>query len=347
MYRRETLIKNIILYLSYLELNVQNTGIIHLFDDNIISENFFRDFLKLVYGYELKNLNMEDKNKKGIDLGSKNDNKLSIQITSDGSKKKVQDTIDKVTRVKDEDGNITLITPEYERLKVVVIGRKNDYRKDTVFETYGKLIFNRDEDILDIKDIIAQINDKETKDMEDIFKFLSYEIYFSDDMKPLIQRSIDFDKKIGKKAINLKAISKTNNWENSPDEIKSNVVYFDEIHQTLTMLPFQTREILALIYKRAKNGWITFEQIRLSIEPQPSKHDFQSHIIELENNKFISTDSEDPNDNQVYTIYIENSTVGIETGWKIISKEILPFLESRTIPVEIFFRDLDFSVLDE
>jgi hypothetical protein len=47
------------------------------FDLNIIAEDFFRDLLNIVYGYNLKNLNRDNKNNPSVDLAD-TANKLAI-----------------------------------------------------------------------------------------------------------------------------------------------------------------------------------------------------------------------------------------------------------------------------
>jgi hypothetical protein len=56
----------IITLLSILSKKIEPSNSINLNDINIHSENFFRDFLNLLYGYNLKNINITDHNASAI-----------------------------------------------------------------------------------------------------------------------------------------------------------------------------------------------------------------------------------------------------------------------------------------
>ncbi len=67
----------------------------NILDDNIFSEYYFKDILNLIYDYNLINANDEKSNATAIDL--KDDNlKIYFQVTSNKSKKKIDDTIKKL-----------------------------------------------------------------------------------------------------------------------------------------------------------------------------------------------------------------------------------------------------------
>jgi hypothetical protein len=59
-------INQIIDLLSFLKSKVQLSNSINLTDINVISENFYRDFFNKLYGYNLTNINIEEKNAAAI-----------------------------------------------------------------------------------------------------------------------------------------------------------------------------------------------------------------------------------------------------------------------------------------
>lgn len=71
--------------------------------------------MNVIYDYRLDNLNKKvENNFSGIDLGD-DKNRISVQVTSDNSKKKIQDKLDKFERenyIKSYDRLIILITGE-------------------------------------------------------------------------------------------------------------------------------------------------------------------------------------------------------------------------------------------
>lgn len=58
---RKSLLDGIIHYLSILRVSVELHNSLNHQDINVVSENFFRDFLNLAFGYELKNINIVEK----------------------------------------------------------------------------------------------------------------------------------------------------------------------------------------------------------------------------------------------------------------------------------------------
>ena len=59
---------------------------------NIYSENLYRDILNAIYGYDLKNANIDNKNAEYIDLADEK-NKIFIQVTSTKTKAKIDNTL--------------------------------------------------------------------------------------------------------------------------------------------------------------------------------------------------------------------------------------------------------------
>ena len=60
--------------LSYLKSQVELSNPNNFTDINIYAENFYRDLLNLILGYELKNINMVESNSAAIDLGDEKTN---------------------------------------------------------------------------------------------------------------------------------------------------------------------------------------------------------------------------------------------------------------------------------
>lgn len=50
-------------------MSVEHSSSLNLQDMNVHAENFFRDFLNLALGFDLKNINIIEKNARAIDLG--------------------------------------------------------------------------------------------------------------------------------------------------------------------------------------------------------------------------------------------------------------------------------------
>jgi len=154
----------IIRTLTNIQVEVGLRNSINLYDINIHLEDFFRGLLNITYDYELQNLNHLNKNVSAIDLADEV-NKVAIQVTSDNSSTKINETIKTFTQNEYE--------KKYERLFFLIIGEKKDYRSN--FFIPG-LNFDKKSDIIDIKDLIRKINSLEIEKLEKIIEFFNREL---------------------------------------------------------------------------------------------------------------------------------------------------------------------------
>ena len=65
---RARLLADISYYLTHLRMSVEHLNSLNLQDINVHAETFFRDLLNLALGYQLKNINIVEKNARAIDL---------------------------------------------------------------------------------------------------------------------------------------------------------------------------------------------------------------------------------------------------------------------------------------
>lgn len=139
--------KKIIENLTHIERIIQVTNKSGYFDINVDMENFCAKLLNKVYGYRFFNANTIEKNAHFVDLFDE-DNRLSIQVTSDNSADKIKNTIKGF--LKDE------LYEKYDNLKFFMIAGK--LNTQIHFDTQGKFDFNNKKDILDFEDISRDIN---------------------------------------------------------------------------------------------------------------------------------------------------------------------------------------------
>lgn len=162
---REMHIKDIAESLTLLSMQVKILNSVNLYDINIESEDFFADLLNLIYGYELKNANILEKNAPAIDLYDEK-NRISIQVTSENSSTKIKHTIREFIDNK--------YYEKYDRLIILILTEKKSYK--THFDLEGKFEFKIKEDVWDIKDIIKYIRSKNPLEMKGIYDFLDIEL---------------------------------------------------------------------------------------------------------------------------------------------------------------------------
>jgi len=112
---RENLIKGIVWAINHLRLCVEDLGAVHLLDANTVSESFFAEILNELYDLHLINLNGATLNQPGIDIGDAAAG-ICFQVTSDGRKQKIKNTIKTCV-----DKNVH---KTYHTLRFLIIGRR-------------------------------------------------------------------------------------------------------------------------------------------------------------------------------------------------------------------------------
>jgi hypothetical protein len=162
MLRRDDYIHPIVLRLTVLANYVDNQNQLGFFDTAKQCEHFYRDLLRLVFDWDLKLLNTrETPNYPAIDLAD-DAARLAVQVTSSSERKKVKETLEKFQAHK--------LYENYSSLKIVVVTQKGEFKKD--FDDPG-IVFNKEQDILDVKDILDAVNAFTDIDrLRDIAEFL-------------------------------------------------------------------------------------------------------------------------------------------------------------------------------
>lgn len=162
---RDIMLKRIKKYLLTVKLNIQYDNEAGLFDINKHCENFYCGLLNLVYGYQLKNANIEEKNFDSVDLID-DISGVYFQITSNKRSEKIKDTIDKFIKKEFYKKN---------KLKVLIIGNnKANYRAK--FNTHDKFEFNKSKDIIDDTNLYYEISNKPIDLINNIMLYLSKEL---------------------------------------------------------------------------------------------------------------------------------------------------------------------------
>lgn len=147
--------------LAYLQTEVALFNSLNLTDINVYAENFYRDFLNLL-GYDFENTNYISNNFAHIDLIDRK-KKIALQVTSQNDNKKIKEAIEGFYS---DAGN-----KEY-KLKVLLIAKEAK-----AYRTKFGNDFDHKEDVLDVKKVLAMINDiSDIRVIERIAQFLDKEI---------------------------------------------------------------------------------------------------------------------------------------------------------------------------
>lgn len=165
MLLKKQLLDYIGLKLAHLKACVATLNEIRFFDLNVASEDFFASLLNAVYGYSLANLNHDTLNEAAVDLGDKAQ-RLAVQITSERTKGKIQNTVDKFA----ERG----LGTDYDTLKVLIIGdRTGDYPTLTV---PSGVTFSGKTDVIDIPQLMKDISLLGVDDLQRVADLIRNEI---------------------------------------------------------------------------------------------------------------------------------------------------------------------------
>lgn len=158
MDNRQTYISIITKRITYLQKEVENFNSLNLTDINVFAENFYRGLFNLI-GFEFNNTNFESNNFAHIDLID-TVNKQAIQVTSQNDNTKIKEAID---------GFFAKPENKDYKLQILLISKEaKDYRTN-----FGNN-FNHKEDVLDIKRLLAIINDIiEIETIKDIADYLN------------------------------------------------------------------------------------------------------------------------------------------------------------------------------
>lgn len=140
----ETLDK-FILTLKDLNEIIEKRAKLNLLDDAVIAENFYRDLMNSMFGWNLENLNIEQSNFEAIDLID-NKKKIVVQVSCTCKNEKIHDTISK--------GGLSKEKYKGYSLYFVFIGKQNSNVKNGKYKNSSQLTFNAKDNIFLTEDLI-------------------------------------------------------------------------------------------------------------------------------------------------------------------------------------------------
>lgn len=127
---------------------VKTLGKLNLHDSNVHAENFFRDFLNVLKGWNLVNANLKTPNEPGVDLVYEDDYRM-VQVSSTVTKKKIQDSLDKTDKKKYANYHFFFLAIDKNASNIV--GKE--------YSVPSEFVFDATSDIWDINRLLAMMND--------------------------------------------------------------------------------------------------------------------------------------------------------------------------------------------
>ncbi|MGE0084395.1 MAG: ABC-three component system protein [Desulfococcaceae bacterium] len=150
--------------LTHLAFRIEVRGGLNILDLNLHSENFYQHLLNLLFDWDLKNLNTEQKNSAGVDLVDAT-NKIIAQVSATATKQKVESALSK-----------DLSNYNGYAFKFISICKNASNLRTKTFCNPNHLIFSPSSDILDITSLLKFIGDMEIDQQRKVYEFLKREL---------------------------------------------------------------------------------------------------------------------------------------------------------------------------
>ena len=151
--------------LSFLAYRIEVRGAFNLLDLHVHSENFYRDFLNLLYGYELVNLNTNQANVTAIDLVDEK-NKLIVQVSATKTKRKINHSLAGIDSGKYKDFTF----------KFVLIARDANGLRAASFDVPQRIQFDPKSGIYDVTSLLKYIQDLPLDELVKVYEFIRKEL---------------------------------------------------------------------------------------------------------------------------------------------------------------------------
>lgn len=147
--------------LAILAVRIGTRGKLNLLDFNLHAENFYRDFLNLLYGYNLININEITQNAEAIDLFDPK-NKILIQVSATATKVKIQSSLDKIH---------PSIYSNY-KFQFVSLAISADSLRKKRYQIPDSIIFDTKKDIHDQPSILKKVFSLQVDQMKLIYELI-------------------------------------------------------------------------------------------------------------------------------------------------------------------------------
>lgn len=333
-FNAEPLMKTIIYKMSLIRVNIELLDSLHLFDINIIAENFFSDLFSIVRDANYQNKNLFYPNTKAIDIVDDN-NKIAIQITSENRSTKITSTTTKF--------NETPLKQNGYKLQIFIISERKKRRK-TQENEFVKVLY--------IEDLIYEIAELSIYKKQKIVEFLNESINFS--ISEAIIDETDFN--IAKQPKNLKQFYKTLNFKFNSQEEDCNLKILNEYIKKLCNIDIKTRRYFCIFvktmykYKENKNIVKEYPHFKKYLKISTIEHNIK-HVTKQELNEIMDymQDQELVILDKNYETDEENKLISFKgcREWGDLVFDLMDFAIAKHIDAKDFFVNLDFSSLED
>jgi len=150
--------------LSLLATSLEMRGGLNILDKHLHSENFYLHFLKVLFGWDLQNINAVHQNAAGIDLVDIK-NRIIVQVSATATKQKIESSLAK-----------DLSAYKGYSFKFISISKNAKYLRTKTFSNPHNLTFSPSEDIFDLTSLLKFIIVLEIEQQKKVYEFLKKEL---------------------------------------------------------------------------------------------------------------------------------------------------------------------------
>ncbi len=162
--KRQTYFNFIEEKLSVLAFRIEMRGGLNILDLHLHSENFYLHLFNLLFGWELQNLNAEQKNAAGVDLVDTT-NRIIVQVSATATKQKIESALAK-----------NLSNYKGYAFKFISISKNATNLRTQTFSNPHHLKFLPATDIFDIPSLLRFISDMDIDKQRGVYNFLKKEL---------------------------------------------------------------------------------------------------------------------------------------------------------------------------
>lgn len=280
--------------LAILSIRVKNRGKLNILDVHLHSENFYRDFINLLYGWSLENANNRLQNVEAIDLIDDSE-KLIVQVSATATKAKINKSLSKKT--------IEEYAKKGYTFKFVSIAENASSLRQEEYNNKYNINFEPSKDILDIFRLEKDILNLNSKELEDIYQFIKAELgnmpdsmQFNSDLTTIINilaevnldeneplgniNMFEIDKKIEFNGLDIAALI-IDDYKIFYNQVEKKYKEFDKMGLNKSMLVLQSLKkmyIDALLKKKYENNDLLFVGLIDEVKEIVSKSSNYSEI---------------------------------------------------------------------
>lgn len=280
--------------LAILSIRVKNRGKLNILDVHLHSENFYRDFINLLYGWSLENANNRLQNVEAIDLIDDSE-KLIVQVSATATKAKINKSLSKKS--------IEEYAKQGYTFKFVSIAENASSLRQEKYNNKYNIDFEPSKDILDIFRLEKDILNLNSNELENIYQFIKAELgnmpdsmQFNSDLTTIINilaevnldeneplgniNMFEIDKKIEFNGLDIAALI-IDDYKIFYNQVEKKYKEFDKMGLNKSMLVLQSLKkmyIDALLKKKYENNDLLFVGLIDEVKEIVSKSSNYSEI---------------------------------------------------------------------